>query len=261
MMGRGHTVAVSFAVVAVLTSVSAFLIARSPSEPASAQALSGEPVSRSATPHPQDHPASSHDEKQDLTPRQLPSASKLLDCTARGEPSNFVAYSLGRTFEGLSLSDQNRTCTDPEPISSDVARIEAQLPVEVRRPREARLNFVSYLYGDCRPPPGEGGCPLPLEIQTWPRCEREPSDYDIGHHNPLQAKLTMRGVPAHLYEGGLRLEVYTGESTVVVFGTDPARVLRAGRALVRAPRRPNDQVEDHAPSGSLALPTGPIACG
>jgi len=257
MLGIRRTALVSLTTVAVCV-VCVSLLAKSPSDPASAQPPSPEPVSTGA-PH-SNHPAAPQDaQTPSRQPTQAPSV-ELLACTKRGEATNFASYSLGRGFEGLSLSDQHRTCTIPEPVSPDVARVEARLPADARRPRDARLNFVSYLYGDCRAPPGEGGCPLPLEIQTWPRCERDPSDYAISAHNPLEAKLKVKGVPAHLYEGGLRLEVYTGESTVVVFGTDPDTVLRAGRALIKGPARPSDRVEDRAAIGALPSSTGPIAC-
>ena len=175
-----------------------------------------------------------------------PTPPGLLACTGEDEITNFPVYSVGPEFEGLPLTDVDRECTQPHPGG----------------PPQARLNMVSYTYGECEPPPGEGGCPLPLEVQTWPRCEREPNDYEVGHHNPLKAKLTLRGVPAHLYEDGLRLEVLTGRSTVVVFGLDRAQVLRAARALVKAPARPRDHPPSHG-DASRRLPSppgGPIAC-
>jgi hypothetical protein len=88
-----------------------------------------------------------------------------------------------------------------------------------------------------------------------PRCEFDPADYTIDHHNPLVGRLSIRGVPAHLYEGGLRLEVYTGMSTVVIFGVDQAQVKRAARALVRASDIPTGPVQSG--DTSLDLPQPP----
>jgi hypothetical protein len=172
-------------------------------------------------------------------------SSRVLPCTGPHEPANFSAYSLGPTFENLPLTDQDRECDQAPPGA----------------PPERRLNIIEYAYGDCEPPPGEGGCAKPLVVQNWPRCERDPSDYAVSHHNPLKAKVAVRGVPGHLYEGGLRLEVYTGNSTVVVFGTDEARVLRAGRALVKAPSRPSASVSSGDTTTPLpAPPSRPISC-
>ncbi|MGH3043052.1 MAG: hypothetical protein ACRDNG_15190 [Gaiellaceae bacterium] len=41
----------------------------------------------------------------------------------------------------------------------------------------------------------------------------------------------MRGVPAALFEGGHRLELYTGSLSVVLFGDGKAQLLRAAEAL------------------------------
>ncbi|MGH3031015.1 MAG: hypothetical protein ACRDNE_09680 [Gaiellaceae bacterium] len=42
---------------------------------------------------------------------------------------------------------------------------------------------------------------------------------------------TVRGVPAAFFEEGGRLEVYTGEVTIVLFGQDRGQLLRAAAAL------------------------------
>jgi hypothetical protein len=51
-------------------------------------------------------------------------------------------FFVGTTFEGLPLTYAQRF------------------------PENSRINGVSFGYGDCEPPEGEGGCPLPLEIQN-----------------------------------------------------------------------------------------------
>ena len=46
------------------------------------------------------------------------------------------------------------------------------------------------------------------------------------------SKLTkIRGTDAAVFDDGLRIEVYTGDATVVIWGTDAARVRRAANAL------------------------------
>ncbi len=167
---------------------------------------------------------------------------ELLPCTAEDAPTNFEAFSVGPEFEGLALTGQERRCTHAPPGA----------------PPQARINVVQYFYGTCDPPP-DGGCSLPLVVQNWPRCERGP--VPSHGHNPVHGKVSIRGVPARQYEGGRRLEVYTGESTVVVFGTNPARVLRTGRALVKAPARPTSRVVEGDTSRELPPPpSGRIPC-
>lgn len=172
-----------------------------------------------------------------------PTSPGLLPCTGEDEATNFTAYSLGREFEGLPLTAQGRRCTQPSPIA----------------PPDARTNVVEYIYGDCKPPP-DGGCAPPLAVQTWPACERGPAP--VTHHNPLHGELRVRGVPARQYEGGRRLEVYTADSTVVVFAREEGLAVRAGRALVRAPARPRDPVDEGDTNRDLPHPpSGPVTCG
>lgn len=168
------------------------------------------------------------------------SNTSLLPCTAQDEPTNFTTYSVGLRFEGLPLTLVDRLCTEPNPQSG--------------APR-ARINVVNYLYGMCELSAEVPRCQPPLAVQVWPRCERDPGHYTIDHHNPLEAKLTIRGVPAHLYEGGHRLEVYTGDSTVVVFGAEHDQVKRAATALGKAPARPTELPTGGDASRDLPPPT------
>jgi hypothetical protein len=172
-------------------------------------------------------------------------ASPVLPCTRPDEPLNFGAYSLGPRFEGLPLTAAKRVC--------HVARPGA--------PPQMRSNAVNYIYGTCKPPMGDGGCAAPIAVQTWPYCERPvlmPT-----HHNPRSGRVDVRGAPADIFEDGLRLEVYTGNSTVIIYGLDRAQVLRAGRALVKAPVRPSAPVSAGDTSAPLPPPQQPgsVGCG
>lgn len=171
-----------------------------------------------------------------------------LPCTGGEERTNFTLYSLGPKFEDLPLSrDPERRCTRA-PAGAAPAM---------------RLNLVSYTYGDCKPIPGSEhqNCNYPLEVQAWPLCERDPAELKPSHHNPLAGTVRIRGVPGRLYEGGRRLELFTGDATVVIFG-DQARVLRAGRALVKAPRNPAGRVVAGDTGAPLPPPpAGPQPCG
>ena len=39
---------------------------------------------------------------------------------------------------------------------------------------------VTFIYGDCEPPVGDGGCSPPAQIQISPACIRHPALYEIG---------------------------------------------------------------------------------
>lgn len=71
---------------------------------------------------------------------------------------------------------------------------------------------VNVSYGDCVPAGGEGGCTLPVTIQTTSICDRNPLILDV---RPRESR-RVRGVMAREYtEGDLSLE--TGTSNVTVF--------------------------------------------
>jgi hypothetical protein len=145
----------------------------------------------------------------------------VLPCTGSGEPTNFKVYSLGVAFEGIPFTTDLRRCDDPFPGE----------PV--------RANYVSYIYGNCVVAPGDGqtpvdeGCAPPLEIQTWPSCERSLADYELepGVPYPHDDLGLQRGVPAYSFDEGTRVELYTGTSVIVIFGDDPAQLLRAISAI------------------------------
>lgn len=139
------------------------------------------------------------------------STADHLACTPADSPANFRLYSLGASFEGLPLTKVLRQCENPG--------LDASLGID------ARGNSVSYIYGDCEPPLGEGGCAPPLEVQVWPACERSLADYDIELPPPVTE---LRGAP--MVEIGDRVEVYS-DSTVVLFSPDVAVARRAAVAL------------------------------
>lgn len=103
-----------------------------------------------------------------------------------------------------------------------------------------RPNYVSLKYGDCQPG-GDGGCPAPLEIQVWPACERNRSSLqlvpDIDGSGPAEAvpypreDVEVRSIPAAFYDQATRLELYTGEVTVVLFGSSREQLLEAADKL------------------------------
>lgn len=118
----------------------------------------------------------------------------------------FELYYPGLEFEGLPLvhvEERNDTPTAEEPL---VGR------------------WVTFVYGECEPGV-EGRCAPPLQVQVWPASLR---NRDVQPFAP-DREPDVRGVPAAFY--GDRLELETGRSTVVLFGSDRAQLLRAASAL------------------------------
>lgn len=121
---------------------------------------------------------------------------------------------------------------------------------------------VTFLYGDCIPPQDalgsyDGGCPPPVQVQVWPACKRNPASYTQDMLSPIGDKQTVRGVPAASYEGGRRLEVQTGTSTVVIFA-DAELVPQVTDALEGV----NNKVPAHVtlPAPAAGAMSGKLSC-
>ena len=89
--------------------------------------------------------------------------------------------------------------------------------------RSARWDFG---YGDCTPPPSEGGCNLPLDVQNWSTCLRYPRMYSYRLHI-----FRFRGTRAAWVPTAGGLEIYTGRTTVVIFGYTRSLIMAAARQL------------------------------
>jgi hypothetical protein len=108
----------------------------------------------------------------------------------------------------------------------------------------------SFGYGDCEPPEGEGGCPLPLEVQNWSICTRFPSLYP----GPTPKTESVHGAQTLPAGGGL--DVYTGRTTVVIFGQSARRA-----EIVESLRRVADDVESsRLPPPVPGALEGKLAC-
>ncbi len=172
-----------------------------------------------------------------------------MGCTPGSQPTNFAAYSLGRSFNGLPLMAILRRCDLPQ----------ASQPT--------RANYLSYIYGDCVSG-SDQGCQPPLEVQTWPACERSLASYASNEIPSLDPPANDSAARVAVFDGGNRTEVYTDRSTVVIFGTDPGEVKAAAASLIPNPPNlaPNTAVASsgQAPS-SLPAPapgslTGTLSC-
>jgi hypothetical protein len=119
----------------------------------------------------------------------------------------FPLYFVGPSFRELRLRGILRArsfANEHEPFSSD---------------------DVTFLYGNCPQFP----CYPPLQVQTEHACFRNETSYAI----LPDRRLRLRGVQARFYEDGLRLELYTGRVTVVIYSTQTDRnlLLAASRHL------------------------------
>jgi hypothetical protein len=157
-------------------------------------------------------------------------------CLERRHLPRYTVYSLGATFEGLARAATIRNCEVPGPG-----------PYAGTHHSSVAWNST-VVYGSCIPEGFEGGCGPPLEIQSWPECDRDYSLY--GTREPPSAlrpatSFRLSGsykIPTAQFERGLsnRIELYTGRTTVVVFADGPGEglALAAAHALARkiAPR-------------------------
>jgi hypothetical protein len=106
-----------------------------------------------------------------------------------------------------------------------------ELPLVAIVRRDDTADYVSFIYGDCRPASPDGGCAPPVEVQVWPAGRRSLVSYD-GLRGGSPPELTrVRGSPAAFFDAGTRLELYTAEVTVVVFARTQAQVERIADAL------------------------------
>lgn len=146
-----------------------------------------------------------------------------LDVAGARAFSEYALYWLNESFRGLPLTGIARQNSDPTPLPAGVRQV---------GPAPGRIDNVTFLYGTCDP--GESGsCQIPLQIQVWPACQRNLDDYMLNEFEPLpHQRLTVRGVPAAQFDD--RLELYSGEVTVVIFGEDATVERAAATALAQA---------------------------
>lgn len=128
---------------------------------------------------------------------------EALPCTGPEEPVNFETFSPGPSVAGLPLTYIERRCDGGPPAM--------------------RANYVSYLYGDCEIPEGATGCQPPLEVQSWPACQRFLAKYSF-EGKPLPSRKLPKRDDAEVVEFDFaldnRIEVYTRKTTIVIFSTD-----------------------------------------
>lgn len=152
---------------------------------------------------------------------------EALPCTGPKEPVNFETFSPGPSVAGLPLTVTVRRC-DGGPIAE-------------------RANYVSYIYGGCEIVEGATGCQPPLEVQTWPACQRFPAKYSF-RGKPLPRRNLAKNGGADVVEFDFaldnRIEVYTKSVTIVIFAVDRGLATKAVDLL-----RPREQGKRPATDG------------
>jgi hypothetical protein len=140
-------------------------------------------------------------------------AHEALPCTEPKDPINFEIFSAGPEVAGMPMTATVRRCDTAAPVY------------------EAPANRITYVYGHCEAlPEGETGCVPPLEIQTWPACQRNKAGYSFEGKPLPYRELPKRGgaeVVEFDYPLESRIEVYTRSSTVVIFADSPELALKA----------------------------------
>jgi hypothetical protein len=152
------------------------------------------------------------------------------------------AYFLGAAFAGYPLTGKMR--------QFDRA--------SVAGPARTPVNQRTYVYGDCTPDPTdeEGGCTPPVAVITQKGCTTDPGghDYPAGLNG---VSLTVRGVPARYYDWDNRLDIYTGDVQITIYGPDQNTVMEAANNLQHVKPR----ADDPAPGAPLPAPTAALlAC-
>jgi hypothetical protein len=99
-----------------------------------------------------------------------------------------------------------------------------------RNELEYRSDQVSVLftYGKCEIEGSDEGCAPPIEIANEPACMR---NFALYGDSAVAAPTRIRGAPASFFEGGSRLEIQTGETTIVIFGYTKRDVLAVAKTL------------------------------
>jgi hypothetical protein len=144
--------------------------------------------------------------------------NEALPCTGPSDPTNFEIFSAGPSVERM-------------PLTHFVRRCDASAPAY-----EAPANYTTYVYGHCQLSEGATGCQPPLEVQSWPACQRSLGDYSFEGKLLPYRELAKRGRAVVVEINFMldhRVEVYTKSATIVIFAIDSALAKKAV-ALLRS---------------------------
>lgn len=129
---------------------------------------------------------------------------EIMPCTVSGEPVNFKVFSAGPSVAGVPVTSIDRRC--------DTGAYTGEIPEN---------DFV-YIYGECRPAP-DIGCLPPLQIRSYPACQRTFADYSFeGKPLPYKELGSVDGAKVREinFLADRRIEVYSGNSTIAISAAD-----------------------------------------
>jgi hypothetical protein len=160
-----------------------------------------------------------------------------------------VALNLGRIFTTLLVALASGLClsacgTEDPPSLTEIKEFRAypvywsgdsvagnsliEVMGDATLQEDLRDTVWVLIYGRCKDPPDEGGCPPPLQIHSYSTCTRWAS---IGPNEPRL--FDFRGAKASkpFPGGGAGLEIFTGRTTVTLHAESESVLDAATRAL------------------------------
>jgi len=124
-------------------------------------------------------------------------------------------------------------------------------------------DVVTFLYGDCKNEDREGGCAVPISVQTAPICNVKALVLDV---RPTRSR-AVRGITARVRGGGT-VDLATGTSNITVRADSPRRLDRtlaalrpvegAQRGELPAPRYPLEYIEELRRTRDAFVRTGSV---
>ncbi len=165
--------------------------------------------------------------------------AETISLAAARDFTSFPLYYLGGDFKGWPLVAVRRT--NEAPRLGDIVR----------------RDDVTFIYGRCDT--SRGSCAPPIQVQVWDACERYAGIYDPLMH--ADGALEIRGVPARFYDDFMRLELYSGRVTIVIFSGRrlSEEALREAARSVRGLTLPLS-VSENLPSAVPGVQEGRLSC-
>ena len=124
-------------------------------------------------------------------------------------------------------------------------------------------DVVTFLYGDCKNEEREGGCAVPISVQTAPICNVKALVLDV---RPTRSR-RVRGITARVRGGGT-LDLATGTSNVTIRADSAPRLERTLAALrpvdgsargeLPPPRYPLEYIEELRRTRDAFVDTGSV---
>lgn len=138
-------------------------------------------------------------------------------------------------FDEYSLFSAGSTL-DGTPLAAVLRRDDASSSFPAASAKVPRADWVSFLYtsGCTADADGFVGCKDKATVQVWPACERNFGSYARASEMDTISleRIKVRGVPATISKDDGMLELYTGDSTVVLFADTEDKLLALAEELV-----------------------------